>query len=232
MNLSSQPIGIAQYPALLLIKEGENNEPFVNLQSSPVPWEFDERFQDMASVLPGQIIIRKSVRSLLEQAQENLRKTRPDNRLLVTYGFRTLEIQTRMFLRFLVEECAEFVPDPVKLYDKVHKKVAVPTVAGHPTGGAVDVTLVDALGQRLDMGCPIYDFDGAYETFDPSVRGIAKDNRMLLRDCMLRVGFAPFDGEYWHFSYGDREWAFLTGAPASLYNQKTLQEAKEMLVAS
>lgn len=53
---------------------------------------------------------------------------------------------------------------------------------------------------------------------------------MLLRDCMLRVGFAPFDGEYWHFSYGDREWAFLTGAPASLYNQKTLQQAKEMLV--
>lgn len=145
----TQPIGIAQYPDLLRIKEAENNEPFVNLQSSPVPWEFDERFQVMASVLPGQIIIRKSVRSLLEQAQENLRKTRPDSRLLVTYGFRTLEIQTRMFLRFLIEECAEFVPDPVKLYDKVHKKVAVPTVAGHPTGGAVDVTLVDALGQRL-----------------------------------------------------------------------------------
>ncbi|MDR3125675.1 MAG: hypothetical protein LBU20_01195 [Candidatus Nomurabacteria bacterium] len=24
---------------------------------------------------------------------------------------------------------------------------------------------------------------------------------------MMSQGFAPYDGEWWHFSYGDREWA-------------------------
>lgn len=34
-----------------------------------------------------------------------------------------------------------------------------------------------------------------------------KENRFLLQDLMLLVGFAPYYGEWWHFSYGDREWA-------------------------
>jgi D-alanyl-D-alanine dipeptidase len=34
---------------------------------------------------------------------------------------------------------------------------------------------------------------------------------------MVAAGFAPFYGEWWHFSYGDREWAAVYGEPAALY---------------
>ena len=34
---------------------------------------------------------------------------------------------------------------------------------------------------------------------------------------MVAEGFAPFDGEWWHFSYGDREWAAFYGLSQTLY---------------
>ncbi|QQR69366.1 MAG: hypothetical protein IPI58_01405 [Alphaproteobacteria bacterium] len=36
---------------------------------------------------------------------------------------------------------------------------------------------------------------------------------------MTSVGFAPFDGEWWHFSYGDREWAKYYGRSHAIYSQ-------------
>ena len=48
----------------------------------------------------------------------------------------------------------------------------------------------------------------------------AKNNRELLRKIMLEEEFAPYDGEWWHFSYGDKEWAFYYNKDEALYNQK------------
>lgn len=92
----------------------------------------------------------------------------------------------------------------------MHEKIAVPEVACHPTGGAVDVTIYDIENQKeLDFGSKIHDFssDICY-TFYKNISDDEKENRMLLRRLMLNEGFAPYDGEWWHFSYGDREWAF------------------------
>ena len=44
-----------------------------------------------------------------------------------------------------------------------------------------------------------------------------RSNRGLLQDAMVAAGFAPFYGEWWHFSYGDREWAAFYYRPAALY---------------
>jgi D-alanyl-D-alanine dipeptidase len=36
----------------------------------------------------------------------------------------------------------------------------------------------------------------------------------------MRQGLAPFDGEWWHFSYGDREWAkYYEEEAAAIYDQ-------------
>ena len=43
-------------------------------------------------------------------------------------------------------------------------------------------------------------------------------NRYLLRSLLLKEGFAPFNGEWWHFSYGDKEWASFYGRKKSLYS--------------
>lgn len=102
---------------------------------------------------------------------------------------------------------------------RAHRLVASPDVAGHPTGGAVDVTLrID--GQDLDMGSGVADFS-AVDRIGVFSRAVATDvqqRRLLLRQVMLSAGFAPFDGEWWHFSYGDREWASYYGHPLALYH--------------
>jgi len=111
------------------------------------------------------------------------------------------------------------------LLEEVHKFIAVPSVAGHPTGGAVDVTLVDnKTGLPIDMGSAYCDFDdiNVYAK-SPFISDEVKKNREILRKAMSSVGFAPFDGEWWHYSFGDREWAVYRGQSKYFYNQVELK---------
>ena len=108
-----------------------------------------------------------------------------------------------------------------ELDELTHPLIAVPRVAGHPTGGAVDVALVDREGVRLDMGSAIADFARPWllPTFSKLVTEAQRKNRLILHDVMVEGGFAPFYGEWWHFSYGDREWAAFYGEKRALYGQ-------------
>lgn len=120
------------------------------------------------------------------------------------------------------------IPVGSSLDEEVHRLIAVPSVAGHPTGGAVDVVIVDKNSNTpIDFGSKIYDFKtkDCY-TFSPYISEEAKKNRMLLRNAMMSQGFAPFDGEWWHFSYGDKEWAFYYKKDGAIYTQKQLSEVK------
>ena len=76
--------------------------------------------------------------------------------------------------------------------------------SSHSRGSTVDLTLFDMeTGKELDMGGP---FDLFSEVSHPDYRGITDeqyDNRMLLRDAMLRNGFEPIDCEWWHFTLAD-----------------------------
>lgn len=45
----------------------------------------------------------------------------------------------------------------------------------------------------------------------------AKKNRKLLLDVMKAQGFVNYPTEWWHFSYGDRYWAYHQQAPCAIY---------------
>lgn len=146
-------------------------------------------------------------------------------RLLVTYGYRHPDIQRNYF-----EEQREAVLDthPLLLGEELdaytHNFVALPSVAGHPTGGAVDLTILDSEGEPLDMGTSIADYTEPEKipTDSPGLRIPQIGNRALLHDVMVDANFAPSYGKWWHFSFGDREWGAFYDAPAR-YNQIDLQ---------
>lgn len=73
--------------------------------------------------------------------------------------------------------------------------------SSHSRGSTVDLTLLDMkTGKELDMGSP---FDLFGEISHPDFRGITDEqyeNRMILRNAMLRNGFLPIDCEWWHFT--------------------------------
>lgn len=95
-----------------------------------------------------------------------------------------------------------FYPDLDK--EELFMKGYIASRSSHSRGSTVDLTLFDMrTGKELDMGSP---FDYFSEVSHPDYTGITKeqyDNRMLLRNAMLRNGFEPFDCEWWHFTLRD-----------------------------
>jgi D-alanyl-D-alanine dipeptidase len=76
--------------------------------------------------------------------------------------------------------------------------------SGHTRGSTVDLTIVELQsGEELAMGSP-WDFFGEISHHDsPLVDEVAKTNRELLRDVMLRHGFNPYANEWWHYTLAD-----------------------------
>ena len=95
-----------------------------------------------------------------------------------------------------------FYPDLEK--QELFAKGYIARQSGHSRGSTVDVTLLDMnTGKELDMGGP---FDLFSEVSHPDCREITEEqyeNRLTLRQAMLRSGFSPIDCEWWHFSLTD-----------------------------
>jgi D-alanyl-D-alanine dipeptidase len=93
--------------------------------------------------------------------------------------------------------------------------------APHSTGGAVDLTLSTEDGVELDMGTPV---DATPEvsanacfTAARGISELARENRCILALALDLAGLVNYPTEWWHWSYGDRYWALLTGADHAVY---------------
>jgi D-alanyl-D-alanine dipeptidase len=99
--------------------------------------------------------------------------------------------------------------------------VAPLAVAPHVAGAAADLTLVDSAARELDLGTPVdatpEQSEGACYFDAPQVSGLAQANRDLLARVLRGAGLVNYPTEWWHWSYGDRYWALMTGALAALY---------------
>ena len=172
---------------------------------------------NMAAFTGDDIYLRQEASVRLGRAANMLLNiTDPNLELEIVYGYRALSIQTGLYEKIKAEQADQY--EGAELMEAVHRMVAVPEVAGHPTGGAVDVQLTQD-GKPIDFGSKIWEFAPDSYTFSPFISREAWFNRQLLRRVMMGAGFAPFDGEWWHFSYGDREWAKFYNQPAAIYEQ-------------
>lgn len=127
---------------------------------------------------------------LRREAAESLaavnRSLRPQGlRLKVYDAYRPLSIQWKLW---------EVVPDP--------NYVADPRKGSrHNRGAAVDLTIVDSLGNEMEMPTPYDDFtERAWQTFE-DLPETAKKNRTLLKEIMLRHGFQMIKSEWWHYDF-------------------------------
>ena len=200
-----------KYKDLLTIEEYDeetNKEKFVLL-----PLEDDYvigKHQKRINMIEygNQIAVRKSVYERLIKAAKNLKNINND-------------FKQEQYFNEIFEEVKDKFEDEMEMYEYIHEKIAVPIVSGHPTGGAVDVAIYDAKKDEIiDFGSEIVDYSTTmcyYQNENLSEK--AKSNRKLLRKMMMKEGFAPYDGEWWHFSYGDKEWAFYYNKKKALYNQ-------------
>ena len=211
------------YRELSSVVVKDNGEPMVDIGSEkPVRiFSIDERMKQYTGKT---IFVRKSLIQRLRAAQDTLESLLPDCTLEVVYGYRHLSIQLEAYEKIKKKlSSEERYATEAELKEQVHHFIAVPEVAGHPTGGAVDIRITDAAEKPLDMGTNVHDFVKNSYVHSPFISKTAWHNRQLLRLCMTTAGFAPYDGEWWHFSYGDREWAKYYGKPRAIYDQIVFQ---------
>lgn len=171
------------------------------------------------------IRVRKSVLDKLNKADSLLKEINPNYQIMVVYGYRSMEKQVKYFNEE-IKKYEKKYKDRLELLEFVHEKIAVPEVSGHPTGGAVDVVICDNKSNEIiDFGTKVHDFDNykSYVNY-PNIKSNAFNNRMILRKVMMKVGFAPYDGEWWHFSFGDREWAYYYNKKKYLYPQVSSED--------
>jgi D-alanyl-D-alanine dipeptidase len=90
----------------------------------------------------------------------------------------------------------------------------------HATGGAVDVMLCTETGEQLPMGCPPHAgpaaSNGGCHT-DARVPARDRANRDAMRQALTAAGLVNRPEAWWHWSYGDRFWSVVTGAPSARY---------------
>ncbi len=96
--------------------------------------------------------------------------------------------------------------------------------APHNTGGAVDLTLVDKNGNEIEMGTDYDDFTEKARTNYYATTGANHElaqtfhrNRLLLKNILEATGLSNDPLEWWHFSYGDQEWAERTNYQHAIY---------------
>jgi len=175
---------------------------------------------------PDYCWIRKGVYERLLRVQQRL----PAGlRLRLYEGLRSARVQRQLFQEEMqrvaaahpdfsprqVHEHATILISPSEHFD------GTANLPPHSTGGAVDVEIVDGAGRVIDFGMEAKDWvrvpSAFCETRHENLHEAARGNRLLLCAAMQAEGFVNYPREWWHYSYGDRYWAFIKGEPRALY---------------
>ncbi len=163
-----------------------------------VRWGLGERLAAARDALPAGLRLR---------VVEGHRPVRQQRSIIATYSTRLRRLHPGLPGAELQRLTSRFV-SPVE-------------VAPHVAAAAVDLTLVDSQGGELDMGTPIdatpEQSGGACYFAAEGIDADARARRELLAEVLGGAGLVNYPTEWWHWSYGDRYWALMTGAPAALY---------------
>ena len=177
-----------------------------------------KRFQD------EQLYVRRTVAEQLAKVAEEV----SPRKLIFFDAFRPIELQQRWFddvYNKIKRSKQDLNEEQVRAKAFVYvfpPSWNLQTPPPHSTGAAVDLTLSDLKGNELDMGTKYSDFDNpSIYTNEQCVNKEQRANRIALVGSMARNGFVNYPGEWWHFSFGDREWAFYYKKKATLYEQKS-----------
>jgi zinc D-Ala-D-Ala dipeptidase len=155
-------------------------------------------------------------------AEEYLRQLNPQVTFKVTDALRPIELQRQYFEKIRDEFQHKEGLQGEALYDRVTQVIADPDLCPpHTTGGAIDLTLIDISSQQeLDMGTKIDELeDERIYMFHPNLSTSTKKNRILLYTVLSEAGFIDWPGEWWHYSYGDQQWALVTGQAYAIYDK-------------
>ena len=171
--------------------------------------------------------LRKTVYEKLKEANNQLPK---GVHFCLYEGYRSLSLQKMIFeeqyqhvkLRHSDWPLTDIFNETTKLVSPVINQDGSKNIPPHSTGAAIDVYLIDDNGKPLDMGIHPKDWmkdkDGRLSLTDSkNISDEAISNRKIMSRVLTNVGFVNYPTEYWHWSYGDKYWAFIKKQPFAIY---------------
>jgi len=162
----------------------------VNIQELDSTILIDVRYATKNNFTGQKLYETDKVYLIKEAAQDLVKankylKEKYNLRLKIYDGYRPLSVQKKMWA---IMPDDRYIANPAK-------------GSRHNRGCAVDLTLVDSLGNELDMGTPYDDFTEKshidYKNLPPEVLR----NRRILQEAMTKFNFTPMRTEWWHFDY-------------------------------
>lgn len=194
---------------IMSINSSENNDPIICLRNFNENILIDETKKEIGNDSPLFCYAREEVAKKLVKAVAYLPE---EYKFVIKEAYRPLSLQKSFF-----DDAFKYYKDqyPLKNEDEIYELtcqfVAPIKVAGHVTGGAIDITL-SKNGHELDMGSCFNDTPMEPEnltyTYSKYINEEAKNNRAILINSMEKAGFINYPTEWWHWSYGDCYWAY------------------------
>ncbi|MDF1758450.1 MAG: M15 family metallopeptidase [Legionellaceae bacterium] len=220
-------------PRVTKINVHENNCPYINLINQ------NELLFGPSPEIPNNTdytILRKVVYDKICSAQKLL----PNGLRFCLYeGYRGLELQKTLFdNRYNLTKknhpeytLVEIFTETTRLVSPIINLDGSINIPPHSTGGAFDIYLVDTNSNPIDMGIhPArwhQDLDGAIsQTDSTSISKEAQNNRLIMNKALDSVGFVNYPTEFWHWSYGDKYWAYIKNQPFAIYNSRPVDLPK------
>ncbi|MBK4731653.1 D-alanyl-D-alanine dipeptidase [Oxynema sp. CENA135] len=179
--------------------------------------------------------VREGVLAALLEAQSQLERDRPGWRIQIFDAYRPIAVQQFMVDYSFAQLARSRGLDGRSLDEQqrqallaeVYQFWALPnrdpaTPPPHSTGGAVDVTLLDPIGDPADMGSPIDEisprsYPHHFADSDDPLERDYHANREHLHAILHEVGFCRHPNEWWHFCLGDQMWAWLRDLSVARY---------------
>lgn len=224
----AQPTSIVPIadPRVLAITIQDNHEHFVNLKHQTA------LVYGPSPEIPNNIDytkMRKSVYEKLKQAEAHLPK---GLHFCLYEAYRSVQLQKQLFDE-QYQNNQRLHPDwssdalfqeTIKLISPVINADGSVNIPPHSTGGAIDVYLIDDDGHAVDMGIHPKDWmkdEGGVRSLTASDRisAAAKKHRYIMSEVLTAVGFVNYPTEYWHWSYGDRYWAYQSKHTHAIYGR-------------
>ena len=182
--------------------------------------------------------VRQGILERLQKSQAYLQTIRPNYQIAIFDAYRPIPVQQFM-VNYSFAQLAESKGLEVNslseeqknsLIAEVMKFWAIPShdpkmPPPHSTGAAIDVTFYRNHAEGVipvNMGSPIDEIsDRSLPDYFASFRNAQAvefhRDRELLNEVMNHSGLVRHPNEWWHFSYGDQLWAWISNEKTAIY---------------
>lgn len=161
---------------------------------------------------------RESVAKMLKESAKHLPK---GMRFIINDAWRPAFIQCQIFFDFIKKGAKRYPGLKGEALIKEIEKYVAPwkgvNASGHMSGGAIDLRIVDSRGRKIPMRSKKLGYRENAISDQPLLPKLQQKNRAILAQAMLAGGLTNYPLEYWHWSYGDYQWAKRNGKKIAKY---------------